>query len=52
MSVVPKLRILSLSESKAGIALQSIQHLDRHGDTDETVKVWLGATEAEGKLLA
>lgn len=49
MSVVPKLRTPCLSESKADfVVLQSIQHLDRQGNTDEIVKVWLGAIEDEG----
>lgn len=53
MSLVHKPRIPSPPDSKADIiALQNIQHLDRHGDADETVMVWLGAKEDEGELLA
>lgn len=49
MSVVPKLRTPCPSESKADfVALQSIEHLDRQGNRDETAKVWLGAREEEG----
>ena len=53
MSMVPKLRSLSLSDSEAGfVALHSIQNLDGRGNTDETVKVWLREKEDGGKLLA
>lgn len=48
-SMVPTTRTLFLFESKADVVLQTIQHLDRQGNTAETVKVWLRPKEDEGK---